>query len=70
MVFFVWARRALNGQTRRFPARAVAPRAAIHRMGTVMPRQALANEPSHRDQFECTIAQLRHYFHTYELSKG
>jgi hypothetical protein len=38
-------------------------------MGTVMPRKALANEPSHRDQFECTIEQLRHYFHTHELSK-
>jgi hypothetical protein len=69
MVLFVWARRALNSQKRRVLARAVTPPAAIHRMGIVMPRKALANEPSHRDQFERTIEQLWHYFHTYELSK-
>ena len=47
----------------------LAPRGSFHRMGTVASRKVLINDPARKDQFSCTVDQLRRYFHTYELSR-
>ena len=46
----------------------LAPGPAIHRMGTVCELKSIKKD-QFRDQFSCTLPELRQYFFAYELSK-